>query len=166
MTHPPEAPAAPGWTRREAADGRLSLEVPPGWEVVEAPSPGVALVVVEPQDGTEFRSNLVLTVGELPPTMTFRDWQAGNDELLGSSLQEYLLVDLEHTEVGGLPAVRRLAHHTAPPDLPVTLQQWAVLVDGQGVTLSATTTDLGFGRLAPVFERVGGSLSLEGAWAR
>lgn len=129
-----------------------ALTPPPGWEVLSEPPPGTAWVAVEPAYPTEperFRANLVLTVH---PTggLSFRDWQVGSDELLPRTLEDYLLVDLEKLEVGGLPGGRRLAHHAGPRGQALTMEQWFVLLDDTGHTLTATTETWRYDELADI----------------
>ena len=129
------------------------LVVPPGWEVVDRPSEGVALVALEPErdptaDGRPpFRANLVVTAVSTGG-LGFRDWQAGSDEILDRALTDYLLVDLERLEVDGLPGGRRLAHHTGPHDEALTLEQWFVVHEGIGHTLTATVETARYDELA------------------
>ncbi|GAA1136587.1 hypothetical protein [Nocardioides aquiterrae] len=138
------------------------LVVPPGWEVVDRPAAGVALVALEPErapaagDRAPFRSNLVVTA---VPTggLDFRDWQAGSDEILDRALTDYLLVDLERLQIDGLPGGRRLAHHTGPHDEALTLEQWFVLHEGIGHTLTATVETARYDELADVTATAAGT---------
>lgn len=128
------------------------LDVPAGWEVHDRPAEGALLVVREPagDDPPAFRANLVVTavpVGGL----SFRDWQAGSDEILARALDDYLLVDLERLSVGGGPGGRRLAHHAGPRGEALTMEQWVTLVDGVGHTLTATVATGRYDELADLF---------------
>src|SRR5206468_177335 len=51
---------------------------------------------------------------------------------------DYLLLDLERLPVAGLPGGRRLARHVSPEGVDLTMEQWFVLVDGAGITVTAT----------------------------
>ena len=136
--------------------------VPPDWEVVDRPSEGVVLVALEParaataDDRPPFRSNLVVTAVSTGG-LGFRDWQAGSDEILDRALTDYLLVDLERLEVDGLPGGRRLAHHTGPHGEALTLEQWFVLHEGIGHTLTATVETARYDELADVVAAAAGS---------
>lgn len=126
------------------------LTAPPGWEVHDRPAAGARLVVVEPAGPAPFRANLVVTavpVGGL----SFRDWQAGSDEILARALDDYLLIDLERLELAGRPGGRRLAHHAGPGGEALTMEQWFTLVDDVGHTLTATVDTGRYDELADLF---------------
>jgi hypothetical protein len=117
-----------------------SLRLPSGWLVLDEPPTGSVLIAREPEDPADpgrFLANVVLTaVGT--GGLGFRDWQVGTDELLPRVLDDYLLVDLERLVIGGVAGGRRLAHHVGPGGETLTMEQWFVLVDGVGHTLTAT----------------------------
>ena len=133
-----------------AEDSTPPFAVPAGWEVVADSSGQTALVAREPADPARpdrFRANLVATavpVGGL----SFRDWQAGTDELLPRVLDDYLLVDLQKAFLDDRPAGRRLAHHAGPGGEALTMEQWFTLVDGVGHTLTATIETWHYDELA------------------
>ena len=123
------------------------LTAPPGWEVHDRPAAGARLVVVEPAGPALFRANLVVTA--VPAGgLSFRDWQAGSDEILARALDDYLLIDLERLEVDGRPGGRRLAHHAGPGGEALTMEQWFTLVDDVGHTLTATVDTARYDELA------------------
>ena len=93
----------------------------------------------------------------------FRDWQTGTEELLPRTLPDYLLVDLERLEVDGRPAGRRLAHHAGPGGEALTMEQWFVLVDGVGHTLTATVETWRYDELADSLAGVAASWRPTGA---
>jgi hypothetical protein len=129
---------------------------PGTWETVTPPGPDITWVArepVDPSDPSRFRANLVLTA-VTTAGMSFRDWQAGTDELLPRVLDDYLLVDLERLEVGGRPGGRRLAHHAGPGGEALTMEQWFVLVDDVGHTLTATVDTWRYDELADVCAEV------------
>lgn len=130
--------------------------LPADWEVVLAPADGIALVArapADPEAPAAFRANLVLT--EVPTgELSFRDWQAGTDELLPRVLEDYLLVDLERGEIAGRVAGRRLAHHRGPGGEALTMEQWFVLVEDVGHTLTATAPTAAYDGLADLFAAV------------
>lgn len=154
----PDTPREPA-LRSVARDG-VRLAVPDGWTVVEGPADGVAIVALAPPTGPDaFRANATVTVGPVPEGMTFREWQAGTDQILPRTLVGYLLLDLEHAVVAGLPAVRRLAHHQAD-GVPVTMAQTAVLADGRGITLTITVATPEWAHLAATADAIAASLEL------
>lgn len=123
------------------------------------PPPGTVWAAREPVDPTtpdRFRANLVLTVDDTA-TLSFRDWQAGTDQLLPRQLEDYLLVDLEKRDIDGNPGGRRLAHHAGPGGEALTLEQWFVLADGRGHTLTATIETWRYDELADACARAADS---------
>lgn len=131
----------------EHAGTGARLSVPTGWEVFSG-GPGevahaVGAALEPPREGAEaaapaaaFRANLVLAV--VPTRLDFRQWQVNTDLLLPQVLHDYLLLDLERLPVAGLPGGRRLARHVSPEGVDLTMEQWFVLVDGAGITVTAT----------------------------
>jgi hypothetical protein len=126
------------------------LTLPAGWEVLDDDTGQTVLVAREPADTEHpdrFRANLVVTatpVGDL----SFRDWQAGTDELLPRVLTDYLPVDLEKLEVAGHAGGRRLAHHASPDGEALPMEQWFTLVGDVGHTLTATVETWRYDELA------------------
>lgn len=155
--------AQPPTLRTEVlADGFVSVAVPAAWHVTRSPQEGIELIAVEPeaepdQEGL-FRANLVLTVA--PIEMTFAEWQTGTDVILAESFADYLLLDLEKPTVGGHPGGRRLATYATKENESVTMQQWATLVDGRGVTLTATSSTVTHATHAALVAQVVASLEV------
>lgn len=142
----------------ELAGGFVSVDVPDGWEQASDPYPGIELVVVEPEQDGLFRANLVVTVTDV--AMSFGDWQKGTDVFLAGELHDYLLLDLERMPVGGHPGARRLATHATAENQSVTVQQWMTLINGRGVTLSASCGTLAFATAGVELERSAHSLRI------
>jgi len=138
----------------------LSIGLPGDWDMQVDPQPSVALVVVEPRTDDSFRANLVVTTDELPDGLDLRLWQEGTDELLPQALHEYVLLDLEDVELAGLPARRRLAHHTVESGAAVTMQQWAAVRGREGVTVTTTVETMELASTAAMFAAVVDTLVL------
>ena len=141
------------------------LELPVGWEVLDDPTGETVLVAREPADEARpdrFRANLVVTAVTVGG-MSFRDWQAGTDELLPRVLADYLPVDLEKVDLGSHPGGRRLAHHASPNGEALTMEQWFVLVDDVGHTLTATTETWRYDEVAELCAQVAASWQPGGA---
>lgn len=132
----------------------FTLPLPGGWERAEDPRPGVAVVAAEPTSDLGFRANVVVTVDDLPADMDLHSWQAATDTMLPRALQDYLLLDLEHAELGGRPVVRRLAHHLVVGSGAVTMEQWASTSGGTGYTLTASVATMGYDSLADGFAEI------------
>ena len=148
----------------EAGAGKLGVDAcrfraPTGWDVLPMKPPD-RLIVVEPEGLEGFRANLVLTVMD-NGGISFRDWQAGTDELLPQQLQSYQLLDLERIELGGHPGGRRLAQHVVSGPTPVTMEQWFALVGGRGYTLTGTVDSFRYDEVADVFTSAVASLHFE-----
>jgi len=155
---------APGDPRREVvADGAVSLLVPDAWETVRHPHDGVELVSVEPEQEGLFRANLVLTVTDV--AMSLRDWQIGTESYLAAHLADYVPLDAERVAVGGQPGLRRLATYATEDNRSVTVEQRSTVVDGVGVTLTATTSTLAWAAQAELLAHVFSSLVVAPAGA-
>lgn len=139
--------------------GALDLELPGGWAPAEAPA-GVALLALGPHDPGAVHPSLVLTVDDVTGLAGLRDWQQGADYLMAAQLGDYLLLDLERLPVAGAEGVRRLAHHVVDGARSVTLEQWAFVHDGLGVTLSATVGTFDYPALASSLRRTAASLAV------
>lgn len=130
----------------------FSLPVPPGWERIEDPQDGVALIAAEPPDGdTEFRSNAVVTVESLPFEFDLGEWQDSAETLLPQQLPNYSLIDRERLDYEGRQVIRRLAHYVTAETGSVTMEQWATIAGGTGFTLTASISTLAYDSLADVF---------------
>jgi hypothetical protein len=132
------------------------LRLPAGWEVLDEPPEGTLLVArepAEPADPDRFRANVVVTaIGT--GGLGVRDWQAGTEELLARVLDDYLVVDLERLVIDGAEGGRRLAHHAGPAGEALTMEQWFVLVDGIGHTLTATVETWRYDELADACSQI------------
>lgn len=121
------------------ATAGFSLLVPRRWEYVEHPATEVRFVAIEPLDGQGFRTNLVVTVDELPEGLSLTDWQDGVDRLMPSMMDGWQLIDRFAGQAGdGTEAMLRLGHHVVEQAAAVTLRQVAVVVGSTGVTLSTS----------------------------
>ena len=101
-----------------------------------------------------------MTIGEVPCTLPFREWQAGTDQRLPASLHDYLLLDLEHVDIDGHRGVRRLAHHVAESGDPGTMEQWGTLVGTDGITLTISTSTVTYGEVAGLTDQIAASLHI------
>lgn len=127
--------------------GRFVLSLPAAWRLADPPGPAIPLVAAEPEvaEGA-FRANVVVTLDAV--TMSFEDWQLGNDQLLARAMREYQLLDLERLTVSGHEGVRRLATHTVD-GRSVTMEQWAGLVGHDGWTVTFTVPTTRYAAMAP-----------------
>jgi hypothetical protein len=130
------------------------VPMPPGWDRLEDPQPGVAVIAREPEAPAGFRANLVVTVDDLPDGLDLVGWQADSDQLLREELRNYYLLDREQMRLAGHPTVRRLAHHASPDTGPVTMEQWAMVVGPKGFTLTSSVATLSYDSLADVFAEI------------
>lgn len=87
-----------------------------------------------------FRGTLAHTTEALGTEVGLREWVHQTEDLASRTLRDYLLIDLERLGVAGLPGGRRLAHHTAPSDEALVLEQWFVIVEHPDVAVGHTLT--------------------------
>ncbi|RKS75440.1 hypothetical protein CLV35_1906 [Motilibacter peucedani] len=140
----------------EHAGSGVRLVVPDGWEPAADGSTGAALALEPERPGRGFRASLVLTVESTP--LSFRDWQVAADQVLPQLLADYLVLDLERLPVAGLPGGRRLARHVTAEGADVTMEQWAVLAGGLGITLTGSVETLRYDQTADVFTAAASTL--------
>lgn len=112
------------------------LSLPADWEQWTDSHEGVALISIVPQAEDGFRTNVVVTLEQVSE-MDLAVWQFSTGQLLERELMEFVLLDEEYVEIGGRTVVRRLGHHTVGEDA-VTMEQWALLDQGVGYTLTAS----------------------------
>ena len=140
-------------------DGCLSLDIPRTWEVHHDVR-GIPLVAVEPGPG--FRTTVVVTYSAIGEGATLKDWQRDSDRLLPSTLDDYLLLDLEMTIIAGHEGARRLAHHASKDNESLTMEQWVTVVGTTGITLTATCATMRYLEQAPLIGRTIASLEIYG----
>ncbi|WP_163573222.1 hypothetical protein [Fodinicola feengrottensis] len=129
----------------------FSLPLPESWQAVEDPQPAVPLVALEPDRGGIFRCNVVVSVDQVPEGLDVAGWQAGAEPMMRQAMQDFLLLDLEELQVGGRPAMYRLAHHLVPDLGPVTMAQWMLLRAGRGHTLTFSIGTMEYETRADLF---------------
>ena len=143
--------------------GAASVAVPGDWEcgtVDVTPDIVHAREPAHPTAPEAFRANAVLVREDLGD-LDFRAWQAAVDEVIPSTLTDYLLIDLEHVEVAGRPGGRRLAHHVERGGRAVVMEQWFTCEGRTGYTVTTTIDVHRFDLLADLMSQVGSSLRVE-----
>lgn len=115
------------------------VPAPHGWEPVDTGLAGVTAVVetVDPVAPEAYRASLTLSVEQLGDA-DLRTWQATAEAAAAAGLQDHRVIDREHLAVAGRPGGRRVTHHMTSSGVAVVLEQWFVVADGAGWTLSAT----------------------------
>lgn len=137
-------------------------EVPGEWHIVPGPDDQRWSAVEAADDETRFRANVVLTCVD-NGSLSFRDWQAGNDALLPTQLEMYLLLGLERLTVAGHAGGRRPAEHVVDGTTPVIMEQWFAQVDGIGYTLTATVDSWRYDAMADFIAGMAAGLVLPAA---
>jgi hypothetical protein len=141
----------------------MRLLVPARWELSEDARPGLLLVAVEPEpritvgsgQGSGFRANLVVTCEELPEGLDLATWQATTEQMLPSTVDDYVPVTAEQVDVAGMPAVHRVAQHRSKAGANVTMAQWAAVLPGPtGWSLTASVATRAYPRRAALLEQV------------
>jgi len=161
MTHP----TSTSRTTLEAISpggSTCTVQVTDGWEVVAEPGIGVPWVALPAETDSGFRANLVLTVSDVDSDL--EEWQRSAETLLEETLHSYRAIDLAWEVLAGTRALRRLAHHVVDGQ-GVTLEQWSVLGDRTGWTISGTAADSEYAGLAAPFGEVASSLRIVAAGA-
>lgn len=136
----------------------FTLPLPEQWGRAEDVQ-GVALVAIEPDRGPWFRANVVVTIEQLDPRLDLAAWQEHSLALLREALNEFYLIDVEETAVGGRPARRTLAHHRTEHEHTVnavTMEQWTIREGELGYTLTGSVATLEYDELADTFARLAG----------
>jgi hypothetical protein len=138
----------------------FELPLPAGWERRDNVD-GCAVVAVEParEDG-HFCANAVVTVERRDRAVPAEDWVRRSREALAESLNRLRVIDLESTELAGLPAERTLAHYVHPGFGGVTLEQWALAHGEFGYVLSCSGAALENDDLADLNRLVAAGLRL------
>ncbi len=156
----PSADARPGDGLRAIThrSSGVRLGLPAAWVVYLDPVPDVAVIALEPFAGPDgFRANVVLTLGPLAG-QNLQDWQSRAERAFPDALRDYHLIDFEPAVICGGRGARRLAHHVAPGDVPVTMEQWVTVAGDIGHTLTCTVATARYGLLALLFPAIAGSL--------
>jgi hypothetical protein len=122
--------------------GLFELPLPPGWERNENIE-GCALVAVEPpRDDPHFRANVVVTIEQLPEDAELEGWAGRSLDALRESLNRLRVIDLDATDIDGLPGRRALTHYLHGQFGGVNLEQWSLVHGGQGFVVSCSTAAL------------------------
>jgi hypothetical protein len=141
----------------------FSIDLPPDIEVHED-VPHVALVAIERADvvpeGT-FRANLNVVVETGPPGMDLDAYVEGSLERQRGSMAGFRLIDREETTVGGVPAVRTLAHYRGSDVLGVVVEQWRLIARGLGWVVTVSADAIGYADRADAFAASAESLRVE-----
>jgi hypothetical protein len=127
----------------------FTIPLPTAWERVED-SEDVTLITRELERYPWFRANLVVTIEQLAADMDLAGWVEAGLGLLERTLERWLLLDLEQTDIGGRPAHRTLAHHLSDAGA-VTMEQWTLVEATLGYTVTASVGTLEYDDLADQF---------------
>lgn len=138
----------------------FALPLPVGWERSEEVE-ACALVAVEPPRGDpHLRANVVVTLEQVAADEDLDAWSRRSLDLLAEPLPRLLRIDLEETEIGGVPARRALSHYLHPDHGGANLEQWQLLHRGLGVVISCTTAALEYDDLFDLMHAVAEGLEL------
>lgn len=126
--------------------------LPPRWRRTSDPSGGVVVAARAPEvPGSGVRPELVLRC--VPVSGDLGAWRDGAVSALATRLDDFELEDEDRYELGGHEVdYRRFAHRAALDDL--LCDQWAWLVDGQGLTLTCTVAREDYADYCDVFEAI------------
>lgn len=131
----------------------FSIDLPPDLELADD-VPHVAVVAVERAemlpDGT-FRGSLNVVVEDGPPGMDLDAYLEASLEQQQRGMAGFRLIDREDTEVGGVPAVRTLAHYKGSEVLALVVEQWRLIARGLGWVVTATSDPITYAGRADAF---------------
>lgn len=130
----------------------LGICLPPRWRRTSDPSRGVVVAARAPEvPASGVRPELVLRC--VPVTDDLDTWRDAALTELATRLDGFELEDEDRYELGGHEvAYRRFAHRAALDDL--LCDQWAWVVDGQGLTLTCTVARQDYADYCDVFEAI------------
>lgn len=140
----------------------FSVPAPRDWLLREDPQDKVAAVIVAPEDGDEFRPNMVVTVDDLEPGQSLLAWQEFVESVSPKMLDGYLLIDTEVRTLRGHDVFRRLAHHANPDGVALTMDQWSTVRGNVGYTLTTTAETMEFQQTAGMFAAIAGGFRMDG----
>lgn len=140
----------------------FSVPAPRDWLLREDPQARVAVVIVAPESGNDFRPNMVVTVDDLEPGQTLHTWQDFVESVNPEMLDRYLLIDTEVRALRGHNVFRRLAHHANPDGVSLTMDQWSTIRGNVGYTLTATAETMEFQQTAGMFAAIAGGFRMDG----
>lgn len=120
----------------------FELPLPPEWERAED-VPGCALVAVEPpREDAHFRANVVVTIEALASGADLETWAGRSLDALRESLNRLRVIDIDSTEVGGVPARRALTHYLHGQFGGINLEQWSLVHRDLGFVVSCSSAAL------------------------
>jgi len=120
----------------------FELPLPAEWERAENVE-GCALLAVEPpREDSHFRANVVVTIEQLEQGAELEQWAERSLAALRESLDRLRVIDLDASEIGGLPARRALTHYLHGEFGGVNLEQWSLADGGLGFVVSCSTAAL------------------------
>jgi hypothetical protein len=79
---------------------------------------------------------------------SFSAWQRATDLALPDLLNDYVPIDAERVDIAGHHGGRRLGHCRGPEGEPITIEQWFVVIEGTGHTLTFTVDTRRYSALA------------------
>ena len=86
---------------------------------------------------TPFHTNLTVVAEQLPEPFELPAYADRSLATQADVLLRWHLFDREETDIGGIPAVRTLGHHS-DGELAIVAEQWRLIHDGRGWVLTAS----------------------------
>jgi len=133
----------------------LSLTVPAPFVLLEEEVDRAVLAL----DATG-NPTLIVTIEEVFPDTTADELADGGLGALAGELAAFHVLDRAHAGLDGQMGVRTLSHHVAD-GRGMTLEQWRVAADGQGLTLSGSCQTLDYPIVADLFSAAAERLARE-----
>ena len=142
-------------------DSVVRISVPPGWEQVADPVPGVALLMAARRcPATGVLPSMAVTAVSLPSSRTRSTYLDGLRAELTGGLDEAEVEDEDSFELDGGPVhYLRLAHRD--DDRHLVSEVWLWLADGRAWSLSGTVDGRDYADWCDVFEEVAATFDPE-----
>jgi hypothetical protein len=142
-------------------DSRVRIAVPPGWQRITDPAPGVALLMAaRRRPATGVLPSMAVAAVPLPPGRTRASYVAALRGELKDGLADAEVEDEDSFELdGGAVDYLRLAHRDV--DHHLVSEVWLWLVDGRAWSVSATVDRRDYADWCDVFEEVAATFDPE-----
>ena len=153
------------WISYRDDDTGLGFELPADWQVADGVA-GSEVTILAPELGVEgFVANVTVTVQELEAPVELEGYSAAVLETMGRVLTDARLVDREGATLLGRAGVRVLVAYRQGIHSLALEQWWSVAAaadEGGAVVVSATCAALDYDAYADTFNRIAGSLTVDG----
>jgi len=144
---------------------RFEIDLPVGLQT-RTDLRGIALAAWDPQGtpATPFHTNLTVVAEQLPEPFELPAYADRSLATQADVLLRWHLFDREETDIGGIPAVRTLGHHS-DGELAIVAEQWRLIHDGRGWVLTASCGALDYPGAGDIWRAVAETFRPRGSGA-